>query len=126
MTIATKARATSENFNNAFVSKTSADTKIGVLGLKKTDVDPTEILDVQDAIIDARSIWEQEVPSGLIDGVNGEYELTQTPQSNKAVMLYLNGLIQFQTIHYTVSGTTITMITPPAIGQDLYAVYDRR
>ena len=76
-------------------------------------------------IIDARSIWEQEIPTGVVDAVNDEFVLSETPQSDKAVMLYLNGLIQFQTVHYTILASTITMITPPAIGQDLYAVYDR-
>jgi hypothetical protein len=52
----------------------------------------TQIATNVQGIIDARSIWEQEIPSGLVDGINDEYTLSGTPQADKAV---IQCIIQF-------------------------------
>jgi len=66
----------------------------------------------------------QEVPTGVIDGVNDTYTLSQTPTGNASVKIYLDGLFQRQGTDYTISGSTITMTTAPATGQTLDANYD--
>lgn len=68
-------------------------------------------------------LFEQEIPSGTVDGVNDEFTLSKTPIFPKALIVFLNGVIQAQGAHYTVSGTTITFTTPPALGQVPYAFY---
>jgi hypothetical protein len=68
-------------------------------------------------------IFEQEIPAGDVDGVNDEFILSKTPISNKSVIVYLNGIIQAQTAHYTISGSTINFITPPSLGQVPYVFY---
>lgn len=70
--------------------------------------------------------FEQETPSGTINGVNTEFTLSRTPAGAKAVILFLDGDILAQGSgagKYTTTGTTITMGTAPALGQSLYAWY---
>lgn len=67
--------------------------------------------------------FEQEAPSGLVNGANVTYGLSSTPTEGKAVSLYINGLIQRQGVDYTIAGAVITMTTAPAIGQDIWAIY---
>jgi hypothetical protein len=71
------------------------------------------------------AIFEQEIPTGSIDGVNDEFTLSSNPNSNKAVMLFLNGLMLIQGSHYSISGQVITMASAPSIGQILYAFYPK-
>ncbi len=47
--------------------------------------------------------------TGDVDGVNTVYTLT-TAITFAAV--YVNGLLQEPTVHYTLSGTTLTLVTP--------------
>jgi len=67
----------------------------------------------------------QEQPSGAVDGVNTTYTLSGTPTANANVVLWLDGVVQYQGIglDYTISGATITMLTAPSTGQTLWAVY---
>ena len=64
----------------------------------------------------------QETPSGNTDGSNVTFTLTHTPQSG-ALHLYLDGVYLVPTTHYTITTTTITMVTAPAFGQSLAASY---
>ena len=99
--------------------------KVGVVTLDTDDVSEATNLYFTNARAKAAIIYEQEVPSGLVNGVNTSYTLAQTPHSNGSVQLFINGLIQRQTIDYTIVGTAITMTTAPATGQDIYAYYTR-
>jgi hypothetical protein len=65
----------------------------------------------------------QETPGGSINGSNTAFTLANTPQSGPAVILTLDGLTQIQGVDYTISGTSITMTTAPALGQMLWATY---
>lgn len=67
--------------------------------------------------------WIDETPSGTINGSNTSFSLSQTPVENDAVEIYLNGLYLTYTTDYTISGTTITMVTAPVVGQVLRASY---
>ena len=71
--------------------------------------------------------YEQETPSGSIDGSNVSFTLSYTPTANSAVQVYLDGIFQEQGSgkDYTVSGTTITFATAPSLGQALIAIYTR-
>lgn len=72
--------------------------------------------------------FEQEVPTGTVNGTNGDFVLAFAPYSQKAVFLFVNGLMQLYGVHFTVNlaTKTITMVTPPATGQQLIAGYMRR
>jgi len=67
--------------------------------------------------------WQQETPSGLINGSNVSFTLTNTPLQAMSLNLSLNGLVLRQGMDYTISGNTITMTTAPALGQTLWAIY---
>lgn len=61
-----------------------------------------------------------EVPSGSINSSNVTYTLANTPTSG-TVNVFLNGIRQTVTTHYTISSSTITFIFPPQTG-DVIAI----
>lgn len=65
-----------------------------------------------------------EVPTGDVDGVNDTYTLVNTPADKDGVVVLLNGVTQYNGIDYTVTGDTITFITPPANGSTIFAYYN--
>lgn len=67
-----------------------------------------------------------ETPSGSINGSNVTFTLAFTPLENDAVTVYLNGIFQKPTTHYTISGSTITFVSAPAVGQDVVVYYIRK
>ncbi len=67
--------------------------------------------------------FEQETPTGAVDGSNTAFTLSLTPASNLAVILNLDNLVLVQGVDYTIAGLNITMITVPQLGQSLYASY---
>lgn len=66
----------------------------------------------------------QETPSGLVNGSNVTFTLSQTPHESDGVNVYIDGLKQRYTTDYSVSGVTITMVTAPAVAQTIYVEYD--
>lgn len=55
------------------------------------------------------------------------FTLSPTPAANLSVQLYLDGTLlrQGSGLDYTISGATVTMITAPVTGQNLWAVYSQ-
>lgn len=68
----------------------------------------------------------QEIPSGSINGSNKVFTVANTPDDSANVIVYLNGVVQRITTDYSISGTTITFVTAPALGQDLSVIYQKR
>lgn len=64
-----------------------------------------------------------EIPSGLKNGSNTVYILAHTPIDN-TFSLYLNGLKAKKQIHYTLSGSTITMNEAPQSTDELISRYN--
>jgi hypothetical protein len=67
--------------------------------------------------------FKQETPSGVIDGVNDVFTLSQIPLEDDAVEVYLNGLKQIPVVDYTISGATITFVIAPALAQTIDCFY---
>lgn len=67
--------------------------------------------------------FAQEKPTGVINGVNTSFTLVNTPAYNSTVVLWLDAIPLEQGVDYTILNNTITMGTPPANGQRLYAFY---
>lgn len=67
----------------------------------------------------------QETPSGAINGVNTSFSITYNPIFDSAHLLFLNGVLLTNNVHYTITNNNITMIEAPALGQDLLSVYIR-
>lgn len=72
------------------------------------------------------NIFEQEVPSGAVNGSNTAFTLSGTPIFDKAVFVFANGVLQRQATDYTISGSSITFNSAPLSGVNLYAVYFKR
>ncbi len=70
--------------------------------------------------------WAQEVPSGTINGSNTVFTLSGIPQDTNSVEVFLNGIMQRRTTNYTITSNTITFVTAPALGQDIYCYYQKR
>lgn len=71
------------------------------------------------------SLTFQSESLGTGDGTTTAFTLSQTPYSNADLDVYADRLIQFLTADFTVSGTTVTFVTAPSAGVDLYAKYFR-
>lgn len=72
------------------------------------------------------NFFEQEVPSGSVDGINASFTLGNDPIYDKTVWLFNNGLIQRQTTDYSISGNTITYTNAPPSGTKIYAIYFKK
>ncbi len=57
----------------------------------------------------------REVPSGVVDGVNKIFTLTDTPLLNSED-IYINGQLRYPTVAYTLVGNTITFVVAPWSG----------
>ena len=53
---------------------------------------------------------DQQTPSGVIDGVNAVFTLSQTPSPTTSLEVYRNGLLLSAGVDYTLSGMAITFI----------------
>ncbi len=79
----------------------------------------TTTITLNTAFIDA------ETPSGLVNGTNGSFTLSQTPSPTVSLALYRNGLIQANGTDYTSAGQNITFMSTsiPKTGDILQAFY---
>ncbi len=73
----------------------------------------------------AGSFVDGETPSGTIDGSNSSFTLSGTPTPSASLLLYRNGLLQKQSLDYTLSGGTVsfTASAVPQTGDVLTAFY---
>lgn len=65
---------------------------------------------------------DSETPTGDIDDVNDTFTLANNPTAS-TVKVFLNGIRLQVTTDYTLSGTTLTFITPPSTGDILLVDY---
>lgn len=65
-----------------------------------------------------------EIPSGIVNGINKDFIVTNTPVST-SVVVRLSGIVQVPGVSkdYTISGTTITFIKAPKLGQEVVVSY---
>lgn len=66
-----------------------------------------------------------EVPSGLYDGVNASFNLSNVPTPSGSLMLFVNGVLQKQgpSSDYVTSGTLISLVDPPRQDSNVLATY---
>ena len=65
---------------------------------------------------------DRETPSGVVDGINKIFILSEVPELNSE-HVYLNGLLQEENYDYTISGSTISFIDTPWSGSRLKCSY---
>lgn len=71
------------------------------------------------------TILVQEVPSGVANGINTDFFISQTPAASGSVAVFVDGLPQVYPTAFAVSGTQITFQSGyiPRAGQDVYSIY---
>ena len=72
----------------------------------------------------ASDVTYSETPSGLLDGINSQYALINTPTNIASVLVVLDGVIQYNSIDFTISGNIINFNVPPAVGTTIFAYYN--
>ncbi len=82
-----------------------------------------DLSDVVELFNDALADWAHETPTGTVNGSNTGFTISHAPIAANALIVFVNGLLQFPTTHYTLSGTTITFVTAPVTGSDIRAVF---
>ena len=63
--------------------------------------------------------------TGAGNGSTTIYTLTNAPASTSEARVFLDGILQILTTDYTISGTTLTFVTAPALGQNITVLYSR-
>jgi hypothetical protein len=58
-------------------------------------------------------------------GTQTAFTLSQTPFNTGHVQVFQDGILMIITTDYTISGTTLTMVTAPTLGQTLAVIYSR-
>lgn len=65
-----------------------------------------------------------ETPTGTINGSNTAFTLSQTPfDANDSVQVFLDGIKRDRVTEWTISGTTITFVSAPVLGQTIRVNY---
>jgi hypothetical protein len=67
----------------------------------------------------------QEIPAGVIDGMNRVFTLAQMPLSNASVIVYVDGVAQLQGVDYSLTVQTIRFAgdSTPLVGDNIMATY---
>lgn len=71
-------------------------------------------------IVSDENTKSNQTPTGVIDGVNTDFTLADTPTETE---VYLGGSRQTKGTHYTVSGDVITFINAPYAGEEIIVDY---
>lgn len=68
---------------------------------------------------------DADTPSGVVDGVNRTFTLGAAPLPTESLRLFINGLLQVRGVDYTLTGTSVFLLTarPPAPGSIFLAWY---
>jgi hypothetical protein len=66
----------------------------------------------------------QEQLTGTVNGSNTAFTLPHTPGDGNEVKIFIDGVYQYPTTDYTISGTSVTFVTAPASGSTVYAAYN--
>jgi hypothetical protein len=68
---------------------------------------------------------DNETPVGMINSSNVTFTLAHTPSPSASLLLYLNGVLQFFGVNYTLATATITYTVAPTTGMTHVAYYRR-
>ncbi len=74
------------------------------------------------AAIVGAPVFRQETPSGVVNGTNTQFTLSQVPLNIQSVMVMLDDLVLSNT-QFSIVGQTITYSEAPAVGQTPYVYY---
>jgi hypothetical protein len=88
-----------------------------------TEFDLTQAEDISAEIEASVSFMNGITPTGTQDGVNTVFTLPVTPDPASSLQLFYNGQYQTSGVDFTLSGSTITMSSAPAIGVPFIAYF---
>lgn len=71
---------------------------------------------------DAAGISVREMPTGIVDGVNDTFTLSNTPTSDQHISVFLDGNFVYDN-EFSLVANTVVFITPPAPGQIVFSWY---
>ena len=108
----------------AYESAISPDVPVGgefyyntTVNKLRTYTDPTGWDDLGDKVVGV-----QEVPIGLVNSLNVDYDIVSAPLNSEAVQVYIDSLLVPKN-EYSFTNPTITMNTAPVLGQSIYVFY---
>jgi hypothetical protein len=113
----------------ASVTMTNTVSEFSIDGTLAGDSDlavPTEkaVKTYVDAQVTAHpSFADGETPTGLVNSANVTYTTANAPSPATSLAVYINGNRQLLTTHYSLSGSTITMVTAPTTGDNIRIDY---
>lgn len=67
--------------------------------------------------------WKLGVPTGTVNGINTVFTLPSSPTILVPLWFEVNGQSLAPTADYTLAGATVTLVTPPPTGANLYYKY---
>ena len=70
----------------------------------------------------AAGISVRETPAGIVDGINADFTLSNTPTSEQYVSVFIDGNFQYDT-EYSITTNVVTFNTAPALGQTVFVWY---
>lgn len=79
---------------------------------------------IRDSLMMGFAFVYGEIPSGLINGVNMAYELSQVPATGKVALFYNGNRLRLG-VDFTMSGASIALGFAPETGDNLIADYSR-
>lgn len=68
------------------------------------------------------AIFQQETPTGLVNGINQDFVLSETPLNDLSLIIFIDGL-PLEKTQYSRIGTSVTLTVAPAPGQSVVAFY---
>jgi hypothetical protein len=100
----------------------SSNRPTGVALSGDATISNTGVVTVASSIQRTAGFVYEETPTGSINGSNTAFTIANTPVAG-SVRVYVNGLREKATTNFTVSGSTITMVTAPSTGDVLVVEY---
>ena len=79
-------------------------------------------IDAQWGDVGKKVLGVQEVPIGIVNGVNTSFDISTMPINDEAMNVFLNGVLVPKS-DYSFSSPTITFTTAPSLGQKVYISY---
>lgn len=86
-------------------------------------VDPTDPANPIVSAVFTNSIPKAEIPTGVIDGVNTSFTLSETPVFAESVIVMLDGVVQYNGTDYEMLSDVIEFVTPPEDGSTIFVYY---
>jgi hypothetical protein len=100
----------------------SGVTSLEFIGGLVSGITPDGVVSITGGPSSHTHVWN-ETPVGTVDGSNTAYTLNSAPLTSNSVVAFLNGVVQKYGLDYNVTGTNLTLMDPPHVGDVLWVTY---